>query len=103
MSMLTLEEKNFEEEVLKTDKKVLVDFYADWCGPCKMMSPIIDDIAKELDGKVKVGKVNVDNNQELAIQYDVMSIPTIMVFENGKSIKTFVGVTDKQEILEVLK
>ena len=103
MSMLTLEEKNFEEEVLKTDKKVLVDFYADWCGPCKMMLPIIDDIAKELDGKVKVGKVNVDNNQELAIQYDVMSIPTIMVFENGKSIKTFVGVTDKQEILEVLK
>ena len=103
MSMLTLEEKNFEEEVLKTDKKVLVDFYADWCGPCKMMLPVIDDIAKELDGKVKVGKVNVDNNQELAIQYDVMSIPTIMVFENGKSIKTFVGVTDKQEILEVLK
>ena len=103
MSMLKLEEKNFEEEVLKTDKKVLVDFYADWCGPCKMMLPVIDDIAKELDGKVKVGKVNVDNNQELAIQYDVMSIPTIMVFENGKSIKTFVGVTDKQEILEVLK
>ena len=103
MSMLKLEEKNFEEEVLKADKKVLVDFYADWCGPCKMMSPVIDDIAKELDGKVKVGKVNVDNNQELAIQYDVMSIPTIMVFENGKSIKTFVGVTDKQEILEVLK
>ena len=103
MSMLTLEEKNFEEEVLKTDKKVLVDFYADWCGPCKMMLPVIDDIAKELDGKVKVGKVNVDNNQELAIQYDVMSIPTIMVFENGKSIKTFVGVTDKQERLEVLK
>ena len=103
MSMLTLEEKNFEEEVLKTDKKVLVDFYADWCGPCKMMSPIIDEIAKELEGNVKVGKVNVDNNQELAIQYDVMSIPTIMVFENGKSIKTFIGVTDKQEILEVLK
>ena len=101
--MLTFEEKNFEEEVLKSEGKVLVDFYADWCGPCKMMLPVIDDIAKELDGKVKVGKVNVDNNQELAIQYDVMSIPTIMVFENGKSIKTFVGVTDKQEILEVLK
>ena len=103
MSILTFEEKNFEEEVLKAEGKVLVDFYADWCGPCRMMSPVIDDIAKELDGKVKVGKVNVDSNQELAIKYDVMSIPTIMVFENGKPIKTFVGVTDKQEILGVLK
>ena len=103
MSMLTFEEKNFEEEVLKAEGKVLVDFYADWCGPCRMMSPVIDDIAKELDGKVKVGKVNVDSNQELAIKYEVMSIPTIMVFEKGNPIKTFVGVTDKQEILEVLK
>ena len=103
MSMLTFEEKNFEEEVLKSEGKVLVDFYADWCGPCRMMSPVIDDIAKELDGTVKVGKVNVDNNQELAIKYDVMSIPTIMVFEKGNQIRTFVGVTDKQERLYVLK
>ena len=103
MSVLKFEEGNFEEEVLKATGKVLVDFYADWCGPCKMMSPIIDDIANEVDGKVKVGKVNVDNNQELAIEYDVMSIPTIMIFENGKNIKTFIGVTDKNEILEVLK
>lgn len=101
--MLTFEEKNFEEEVLQAEGKVLVDFYADWCGPCRMMSPVIDDIAKELDGKVKVGKVNVDNNQELAIKYDVMSIPTIMVFEKGNPVKTFVGITDKQEIMEVLK
>lgn len=103
MSILTFEEKNFEEEVLKAEGKVLVDFYADWCGPCRMMSPVIDDIAKELDGKVKVGKVNVDSNQELAIKYEVMSIPTIMIFEKGKTIKTFIGVTDKEEILEVLK
>ena len=81
----------------------IVDFYADWCGPCKMMAPIIEEIAEEVKETVKVGKVNVDNNQELAIKYDVMSIPTIMIFENGKAIKTFIGVTDKQEILDVLK
>lgn len=101
MSVLTLNENNFEE-VLKSNNKVLVDFYADWCGPCKMMSPIIDEIAEEMQG-VKVGKVNVDNNQELAIKYDVMSIPTIIVFENGVQKKTFIGVTDKNEIIEQLQ
>lgn len=103
MSVFKFEEGNFEEDVLKSEGKVLVDFYADWCGPCKMMSPIIDEIAKELEESVKVGKVNVDNNQELAIKYDVMSIPTIMVFQNGMLVKTFIGVTDKKEILDVLK
>ena len=101
MSVLALNENNFEEEVLKSNNKVLVDFYADWCGPCKMMSPTIDEIAEEKQG-IKVGKVNVDNNQELAIKYDVMSIPTIIVFENGVPKKTFIGVTDKNEILEQL-
>ena len=103
MNVLILEENNFEEEVLKANGKILVDFYADWCGPCKMMAPIIEEIAEEVKETVKVGKINVDNNQELAIKYDVMSIPTIMLFENGKAIKTFIGVTDKQEILDVLK
>ena len=102
MSVLMLNENNFEEEVLKSNNKVLVDFYADWCGPCKMMSPVIDEIAEEMQG-VKVGKVNVDNNQELAIKYDVMSIPTIIVFENGMQKKTFIGVTDKNEIIEQLQ
>ena len=102
MSVLTLNENNFEEEVLKSNNKVLVDFYADWCGPCKMMSPVIDEIAEEMQG-VKVGKVNIDNNQELAIKYDVMSIPTIIVFENGMQKKTFIGVTDKNEIIEQLQ
>ena len=100
MGVLKLEEKNFEEEVLKAEGKVLVDFYADWCGPCKMMSPIIDEISEEMKDNLKVGKINVDENQELAIKYNVMSIPTIMIFENGNLIKTFVGVTAKQDILK---
>lgn len=100
MGVLKLEEKNFEEEVLKAEGKVLVDFYADWCGPCKMMSPIIDEISEEMKENLKVGKINVDENQELAIKYNVMSIPTIMIFENGNLIKTFVGVTAKQDILK---
>ena len=101
MSVLKLNSNNFVEEVINSNTKVLVDFYADWCGPCKMMSPVIDEIADE-NNNVKVGKVNVDDNQELAMKYNIMSIPTIMVFENGVPKKTFVGVTDKNEILKEL-
>ena len=97
MSVKTFSEENFEEEVLKSEGTVLVDFYADWCGPCKAMSPIIDEIAEEVS-TTKVGKVNVDESSELAIKYDVASIPTIMVFKNGELTKTFVGVTEKDEI-----
>jgi len=103
MSVSVLNEENFESKVLKTNETVIVDFYADWCGPCKMMSPIIDEIAEEGWENVKVGKVNVDENQELAIQYDVMSIPTIAVFKNGKIATTFVGVTDKEKLKEAVK
>ena len=103
MSVLKLENANFEDEVLNDQGKVLVDFYADWCGPCKMMSPVIDGIAEKLNGSVKVGKINVDENQELAIKYQVMSIPTIMIFNNGIPVKTFIGVTDEQKILDALK
>ena len=95
-------EENFEEEVLKAEGTVLVDFYADWCGPCKMMSPIIDSIAEEAEKNIKVGKINVDENPYLAEKYNVMSIPTIMVFKAGNPVKTFVGVTSKSQILEAL-
>ena len=103
MSVLKITEENFEEEVLKSDKMVIIDFYADWCGPCKMMSPIIDNIAEELGDSVKVGKVNSDENMGLAEQFGIMSIPTIMIFKNGEVSKTFIGVTDKGQILEAVK
>ena len=102
MSVLNINEKNFEEEVLKSDKPVIIDFYATWCGPCKMMSPIIDEISKECSDKVKVGKIDTDENASLAEEYGIMSIPTVLVFKNGELSKTFVGVTPKEKILEVL-
>ncbi len=97
MSVLKITSENFEKEVLSSDKTTIVDFYADWCGPCKMMSPIIDEIAEENDS-VKVGKLNVDESQDIAVKYNVMSIPTIIIFKNGKEDKRFVGVTSKGNI-----
>ena len=102
MSVLNVTSENYESEVLKSEKTVLIDFYADWCGPCKMMSPVIDEIAEEMKENVKVGKVNVDENQDLVMEYGVMSIPTIVVLKNGEVQKTFVGVTDKEEIKNAL-
>lgn len=103
MSVLKITSENYEKEVLESNKPVLIDFYADWCGPCRMMSPIIDEIADEMGEGVKVGKINVDDNQDLAMKYNVMSIPTILVIKEGNVTKTFVGVTDKNEIKEALK
>ena len=81
---IKLSTENFEKEVLKSEKPVLVDFYADWCGPCNAMAPVIEELATELDGKAKVGKINVDENSDIAVEYNVMSIPTLIIFKNGK-------------------
>ena len=96
-------EENFENEVLKNKGIVLVDFFATWCGPCKMMSPIIDEIAEEKIENLSVGKVDVDENPELSEKYGVMSIPTIVIFSGGEIKKTFLGVTNKEDIMNELK
>lgn len=103
MSVIALNENNFNDEVMNSSTPVIVDFYADWCGPCQMMSPVIDKIAEELGETAKVGKVNSDSNMNLAEKYGIMSIPTIMVFKNGELVKTFVGVTSKSEIIDAVK
>lgn len=103
MSVITITSKNFEEEVTKSNVPVLLDFWASWCGPCKMISPIVDEVAAEIAGKAKVGKINVDEEQELAQAFSIMSIPTLVVINNGKLVKQSVGVRSKSEILEMLK
>ena len=102
MSVISLNEKNFEEEVLKSEKTVLIDFWASWCGPCRMMSPVIDKIAEEMRQKVKVCKINIDEEQNLAVKYNVMSIPTFIVLKNGKEVARSVGVQDKTEIIAMI-
>ena len=102
MAVLELNAENFENEVLKSDKTVLVDFWASWCGPCRMLSPVVDEIAEE-HPELKVCKVNVDEQEELAMRYSIMSIPTLIVFRNGELIKQNAGVLPKQAILDMVK
>ncbi len=102
MSVIEITSSNFENEVLSSDQTVLIDFWASWCMPCKMLSPVVDEIAEE-NPEIKVGKVNVDEQPELAEKFGVMSIPTLIVFKNGQNIDSSVGVKPKSEILKMLK
>ena len=94
--------ENFDSEVLKSDTPVLVDFYADWCGPCKMMAPVVEKVSEEYEGKIKAGKINVDENPEIAGKYGVMTIPTIMVIKNGEVVDKTIGVQPKKALTTII-
>ena len=98
MAVITLSDDIFEQEVLKSDVPVLVDFWAIWCTPCQMISPLVDALAEEFDGKIKVGKLNVDESSNMSSKYGVMSIPTIMIFKNGEPQRTLIGAQSKETI-----
>ena len=101
MSVLTITKNNFQEEVLNSDRPVLIDFWASWCGPCRIMGPVVDEIAAER-GDIKVGKVNVDDESELASAFGIMSIPTLIVMKGGKVVNSSVGVRPKGDILRLI-
>jgi thioredoxin 1 len=101
MSVITITKENFQQEVMESIKPVLLDFWAGWCGPCRMVSPVVDEIAKEMPG-IKVGKINVDEQQELAAAFNIMSIPTLVVMKNGKVINQAMGARPKDQIISML-
>ena len=103
MAELKITAANFENEVLRSDKPVLLDFYADWCGPCKMLAPLLHELAEEYDGVYKVGKVNVDEQMELAMRFQVSSIPMLVVFKDGQPVAKTVGYRSKEELNELLR
>jgi thioredoxin 1 len=102
MKTITITDENFEEEVIKSSKPVLIDFWATWCGPCKMIAPIVEELVDEYDGKAKIGKLDVDNNQQTAIKFGVRSIPTILIFKDGKLKDTIIGAVPKGQIVQRL-
>ena len=99
MADITITDTNFTSEVIKSDKPVLVDFWAIWCGPCQAQGPIIEEVARQLAGKLKVGKLNVDENPQMSQKYSIMSIPTLMIFKNGTMVKQFTGVQSKETLV----
>ena len=102
VEILEVTSKNFEQEVLKSEKPVLIDFYATWCGPCKMLSPIVEEVAAENED-IKVVKIDIDKEQNIAVQYEIMSIPTLVVIKDGKEVNRSVGVIGKSDILQLVK
>ena len=100
---ITVNKENFEQEVINSEIPVLVDFWATWCGPCRMIAPILEEIANENVGKIKVAKINVDEEMELAMQFKIEAIPTLLVFKNGEIVNKSLGVLAKEEILNLLK
>jgi thioredoxin 1 len=100
MKPVEVTDANFQNEVLKSDLPVLVDFWATWCGPCKMIAPIVEEIAGEYSGKLKVGKVDVDSNQQIAMQFGIRSIPTLLVFKGGKVVDQLIGALPKKALIE---
>ena len=98
----TFTSENFEEEVLKSDVPVLVDMFATWCGPCKMMAPVVAQLAEEYKGSVKVGKLDIDQNVDIVAQYKIMSVPTFLVIKDGEVVKKLIGAVSKEELVEVI-
>jgi thioredoxin 1 len=99
MADVTITDANFDTEVMKNDKPVLVDFWAVWCGPCQVQGPIVEEVARDMGGKAKVGKLNVDENPTVSQKFGIMSIPTLMIFKDGMVVKQFIGVQSKETLL----